>query len=206
MFSHDKPRFRPEQSLVDTIATRWLTLTNFAWFLAAVLTVVLVVLGVKSAEKLSAGSIPYRILAMDGVTLDMELRDMPTQNAVVVLFSAACGDACEKQVSTLLNLRGHQEKDGFSLYFIAMDDRPEDTLAYLKSIDFPESMTAYYAAPQAHASIRDTLMRIGSPNVNFTYPQSFLVTKPRKLVMEYQGYVRAQEILRTLRLHKLVRQ
>lgn len=203
MFSHDKPNFRPQRSLTDAIA-RWLTLSHFAWFLAVALVVMLGVIGVKSAQKIqsSSGS-PYTLTAMTGTTLDIALRDMQTRNALVFLFDARCGELCDKQLAALLNLRQMQESGALALFLVALDDTPQDTVRYLESIRWPASMPVHYAAPEERNSIGRTLERLGSGSVRFTYPHTLLFAKPRKLITEYKGYVRSQEISRTLQLHRM---
>lgn len=203
MLSHDKPQFRPQKSLTDRIA-KWLTLSTFAWFLAVVLVGILAFLAVKGAEKLSDNGYPYTLVAMDGKTLDLSLRDMPAKNAVVLLFNAKCGDLCDKQIDTLLNLRPMEENGSLRLLLIALDDDPLATMRYLESIDFPQSMRVYYTAPAARAQLLQTLERIGSGTARkMAYPHSMIIAKPRKFIVEYQGYIRSQEIMRTIRLHNM---
>lgn len=203
MLSHDKPQFRPQKSLTDKVA-KWLTLSTFAWVLAVVLVGVLAFLAVKGAEKLSDKGYPYTLIAMDGKTLDLSLRDMKTKNAVVLLFNAKCGELCGKQIDTLLNLRPMEENGAMRLFFIALDDDPLATMRYLESIDFPQSMAAYYTAPTGRAKLLQTLERIGSVSARKqAYPHSMIIAKPRKFIVEYQGYIRSQEVMRTIRLHNM---
>lgn len=195
--------YRPQRTLYDVIVTRWLTLTNFAWFLAAVLAGVLLLLAVKGAGKLGGDDgQPYTLVAMTGASLDMTLRDMETKNAVVMLYDANCRD-CEKQISTLLNLRSLQESKELGIYIISLDDKPETTMQYLESIDLPESMVTYYGGGPGRADIGRTLERIGSSDVDFSYPHSLLIGKGRKFIIEYKGYVRSQEIQRTIKLNNI---
>lgn len=198
------PHFRPQKPLYDVIVDKWLTLTNFAWFLTAVLAFVLLMLAVNSAEKLSGSKeYPYQLLAMNGGTLDMTLRDMPTKGAVVMLYDTSCGELCEKQISTLLNLRDMEKKNELKLMLLSMDDSPEATMQYLEKIRLPESMVTYYVAPEDRSAVKSTLDRTGSSGVDYKYPHTLLIRKPRKLVVEYKGYVRSQEIVRSMRLHSM---
>jgi hypothetical protein len=201
MFSHDKPQFRPQKSLVNIIADKWLTPSGFAWFLAFMLAFLMLTLAVKGAQKLSSNS--YQLTAMNAVTLDMTLRDMDSNGALVYLFDADCGSDCEKQLDSFLNLRSQQESGEISLFFIAMDDKPEDSIAFLSKMNFPDSLTVYYAAPDEHQRIASTLERIGSTGVPLKYPHSFVIGKNRKFISEYKGYIRAQEVVRTLRMFKI---
>lgn len=204
MLSHDKPQFRPQKSLADRIA-KWLTLSSFAWFLAVLLVGLMVFLGIKGAQKLGDNGYPYRLVAMDGKTLDLTLRDMKSKNALVLLFDANCGELCDKQINSLLNLRPMEENGTLQLMLIALDKDPHDTMAYLESIDLPQSVTVYYSSPENCEGVLDTLERIGSGSVRkMAYPHSILIAKPRKFIMEYPGYIRSQEVMRTIRLHNMV--
>lgn len=203
MSSQRKLYTRPHRTFYDTV-TRWLTPTGFAWFLAGLLSVMLLVLAIKGAHKLSDDAPPYRLLAMSGATLDMTLRDMETAYAVVLLYDAACHD-CEKQIDTLLNLRSLTQKKELGIYIISLDATPETAVEYLKAIGMPESMATYYAGEAARAELGKTLERIGSAHVDFQYPHTLLIGKGRKFIIEYKGYVRSQEILRTIKLNNLMK-
>lgn len=203
MSSPHKRHTRPRKPLYDVIVTRWLTLTHFAWFLAAVLALVLGVLAVKSADRLGRkGEYPYTLVAMTATHLDMHLRDMRAKGAVVMLYDANCGD-CGKQINSLLNLRALQGGGELDIIILSLDDAPETAMRYLDSINLPESMVTYYAGTTERAAIGRTLERIGSTRVTFSYPHTLLVGKGRKVITEYKGYIRSQEIIRTLRLHSM---
>lgn len=201
---NNTPHFRPQKPLYDVIVEKWLTLTNFAWFLTAVLVFVLLMLAINSAKKLAGDEeYPYQLVAMSGSTLDMTLRDMDTKSAVVMLYDSTCGEMCEKQISTLLNLRELEGKNEMKLMLLSMDDTPEATMEYLKKIRLPETMVTYYVNPEGRNAVKTTLDRTGSTGVDYSYPHTLLIGKPRKMIVEYKGYVRSQEIVRSQRLNSL---
>lgn len=194
---------RPQRSLYSTITTRWLTPTNFAWFLAAVLSAVLIALAVNSARVLGIGETryPYILTAMSGTSLDAGLRNSNALGTVVFLYDSKC-TGCDRQMASLLNLRS-AEKEGFvSLYFLSMDNTPEETMAFLHNQRVPTSMKTYYISPETRVNITTILSHRGSMALDSKYPHTLLFNNTGQLIVEYKGYVRAQEILRTLNLYR----
>lgn len=195
------PRIR--HSLYRTITTRWLTPTNFAWFLAGLLAVVLLVLAVNSARVLGMGETryPYTLVAMSGTTLDTKLRNANTLGTVVFLYDSKCA-GCDRQLASLVNLRSAEDEGFVSLYFLSMDNTPEETMAFLHDQRVPTSMKTYYISPETRVNITTILSHRGSMALDSKYPHTLLFNNTGQLIVEYKGYVRAQEILRTLNLYR----
>lgn len=194
---------RPRRSLYYTVTTQWLTPTNFAWFLAAALVIVLSVLAVNSARVLGLGEnrYPHTLVAMNGTALDAALRNANTLGTVVFLYDSQC-TGCDRQIVSLLNLRSAEEEGFVSLYFLSMDNTPEETLAFLQDQHVPESMKTYYVSPGMRVNITTILSHRGSMALDSRFPHTLLFNNTGQLIVEYKGYVRAQEILRTLNLYR----
>lgn len=193
---------RPRRPLYHTINRR-MTPTNFAWFLAVVLAVVLLILTINSARLLGAGEnrYPHTLVAMNGSALDAKLRNSNTLGTVVFLYDSKC-TGCDRQMASLLNLRSAAEEGFVSLYFLAMDNTPEKTMAFLQSQRVPESMKTYYVSPETRVNITTILSHRGSMALDSKFPHTLLFNNTGQLIVEYKGYVRAQEILRTLNLYR----
>lgn len=194
--------YRPQRSLYDNLSTKVLTLTNFAWFLAGLLVLILVTLLVKGVGKIGSNEYPYTIQSINSITLDQKLRDTRTIGSLVFLYDSKCTN-CPKEMDSLLNLRSLEESGKLALHFISMDADPLDTMTFLEQRKVPESMITYYVPPEGRTAIAATLEDHGVVKVNFDFPHTMLFNNDGKLIVEYRGYVRSQEISRTLQLYQL---
>lgn len=200
----NNPHYRPQRSLYQTVTTKWLTLTNFAWFLGGVLTLIMLVLMAKSAKVLGVGAdeYPYDLVAIRGTQLDARLRNTRTMGTLVFLYDSKCKN-CAKEMDSLLNLRSLEEKNQIALIFISMDEKPIDAMNFLEEQRVPESMVTYYVAPEARVNIKTVLDNHGTPGVDYQFPHTILFGNDGRMIVEYKGYVRSQEIMRTLQLYKI---
>ncbi|MCH2546251.1 MAG: hypothetical protein MK052_01385 [Alphaproteobacteria bacterium] len=200
----NSPLYRPEKSLYERLTTQWLTLTNFAWFLGAVLVIIMLVLMFKSAKVLGVGQkeYPYELVGVTATQLDSHLNTARAMGSVVFLYDSKCTN-CPKEMDSLLNLRAFEKDKQIALFFVSMDDDPVSTMNFLEKQNVPESMITYYASPEDRQFIANSLKRRGSVAVDLTYPHTLLFNSAGKLIVEYKGYVRSQEIMRTLKLYKM---
>lgn len=105
-------------------------------------------------------------------------------------------------MDSLLNLRNYEKDNQIALFFISLDEMPTETMAFLESRHVPESMVTYYVAPQSRGNIKTVLENHGTTPIAFTFPHTLLFNNSGGLIMEYKGYIRGQEIMRTLNLYK----
>jgi hypothetical protein len=200
----NNPHYRPQRSLYETVTSKWLTLTNFAWFLGILLAIVMAVLIAKSAKVLGVGGkeYPYELVALTGTQLDYNLRSARTMGSLVFMYDSNC-KGCDKEMDSLLNLRSYEENNQISLYFISLDENPVDTMTYLEKQRVPESMVTYHVSPDTRNAVKTVLENHGTTPIKFEFPHTMLFSNSGQLIVEYKGYVRSQEIMRTLQLFKL---
>lgn len=195
--------YRPQRNLYENVTTRLLTLTNFAWFLSAVLVLIMLTLVVKGVGKVSGDSeYPYTIQSINSLQLSQKLRDANTLASLVLLYDSKCAN-CAREVDSLLNLRSKEAEGKLTLFFVSMDDDPKDTMRFLEERNVPESMITYYVPPVGRTALAATLEDHGAAKVTADYPHTLLFNNKGRLIVEYRGYVRSQQITRTLQLYQL---
>jgi thioredoxin-related protein len=189
---------------------RLMTPTNFAWFLVAVLGVILLILAVNSMQKISGGgkkAYPHDIIGLSSSLLRQYLGNPQTTATLVTLYTSDNCEYCDEQLEALLNLRSLEKERKLKIYAISTDANPEDTAKYLMQKRIPESFTTYYAAPQTMRSISIDLEQMGSTNIRRErknpFPHTMLFNERGKLIVEYSGYVRSEQVVRTLKLYAL---
>lgn len=139
----------------------------------------------------------YQLTGIDRAMLTKELENTGAANTLTLFYEVGCKN-CDVQIKHFLEMAARNPKTTRTL-IISLDESAVETGLYLREIGVPDSITTYYAPPEAQVGISALLRKIGSGGI-LRLPHT-VVTKPDgTLLVEFSGYVRAREMQRTLNL------
>lgn len=163
------------------------------------LIIMVVSLALLAGKVVSIASRPpaYQLMGVDRTTLTKALENTEATNTLTLFYEVDCKN-CDVQIKHFLEMAARNPETTRAL-IISLDESAIKTGLYLREIGVPDSITTYYAPPEAQVGISALLRKMGSGGI-LRLPHT-IVTKPDgTLLVEFSGYVRAKQMQRTLDL------